>query len=237
MKSTTFKLEVWGDLACFTRPEAKVERLSYPVMTPSAARGIFDAIFCNRHQMWWQIRQIEVLNDPKFIALRRNEVKGRAPADSTISGWINGRQPQPLMADGDDEATGRTQRQTIALKDVRYRLSAEIRPWPGFESKLPEFQDKFRRKAKAGQCLYQPYLGCREFPAFFEFLEEPSVPASGSLNLDIGWMVYDVFQLDRPGASTDGPAVSLFRASVSNGVLAVPEYHSPLVQKVGGPDA
>ena len=236
MKPTPFTLEVWGELACFTRPEAKVERLSYPVITPSAARGIFDAIFCNRHQMWWQVRRIEVLNDPKFIALRRNEVKGRAPAASTINGWIKGATPQPLMADGDDEATGRTQRQTIALKDVRYRITAEIRAWPGYEAKQSEFQDKFRRKARAGQCLYQPYLGCREFPAFFELVDKDAAPSS-SLDLDIGWMLYDVFQLDRPGTNSDAPAVSLFRASVVNGVLEVPEYGSPLVQKAGGENA
>jgi CRISPR-associated protein Cas5d len=236
MKNTPFTLEVWGDFACFTRPETKVERFSYPVITPSAARGIFDAIFCNRHQMWWQVRQIEVLNPPKFIALRRNEVKGRAPADRTITSWMKGEIPQPLMADGNDEATGRTQRQTMALKDVRYRITSEIRPWPGFEPKLSEFQDKFRRKARTGQCLYQPYLGCREFPAFFELTDESAAPPA-ALNLDIGWMVYDVFRLDRPGSSSDAPAVSLFRASVQHGILTVPEYSSHLVRKPGGTNA
>jgi len=232
MKTHPFTLEIWGDFACFTRPEAKVERLSYPVITPSAARGIFDAIFCNRHEMWWQIRKVEVMRPPKFIALRRNEVKGRVPSDRTIAGWMKGDTPQPLMADGDDEATGRTQRQTMALKDVRYRISAEIRPWPTFEGKLAEFQQKFRRKAAAGQCLYQPYLGCREFPAYFELLDgEESVPTA--IDMEIGWMVYDVFQLDRPGVNTDPPAVSLFRASVHGGVMVVPEYGSPLVLKHG----
>ena len=233
MKSTPFTLEVWGEFACFTRPEAKVERLSYPVITPSAARGIFDAVFCNRHQMWWQITQVAVLKAPKFIALRRNEVKGRVPAERTVSAWMKGDTPQPLMADGDDEGSGRTQRQTMALKDVRYRITAEIRTWPGYKAKLSEFQDKFRRKARAGQCLYQPYLGCREFPAFFELVED-AITAPSDLNLDIGWMVYDVFQLDRPGTNADDSAVSLFRASIENGVLKVPEYSDPLVKKPGG---
>ncbi len=236
MKPTPFTLEVWGEFACFTRPVAKVERFSYPVITPSAARGIFDAIFCNRHQMWWQVRKVEVLQVPKFIALRRNEVKGRAPADRTISGWMKGETPQPLMADGVDEATGRTQRQTIALKDVRYRITAEVRAWPGYEAKQSEFQEKFRRKARAGQCLYQPYLGCREFPAFFELVEEGREHSS-DLDLDIGWMVYDVFQLDRPGTNSDSPAISLFSASVKNGVMHVPDYHDPLVRKPRGANA
>ena len=226
-----FTLEIWGDLACFTRPEAKVERFSYPVITPSAARGVFDAVFCNRHQMWCQIKRLEILREPRFIALRRNEVKGRAPADRTIHQWMEGKaEPQPLMADGDDEATGRTQRQTIALKDVRYRVTAELKVWPGYEAKQGEYRDKFLRKARAGQCLYQPYLGCREFVAFFEltdgFAADP-VP----FDMEIGWMLYDVFALDMPGNNMSKPSVSLFRASVLGGVLDVPPYASPNVKK------
>lgn len=233
MKPTPLTLDVWGDFACFTRPEAKVERLSYPVITPSAARGIFDAVFCNRHQMRWQILRVEVYKPLSFIALRRNEVKGRAPADRTIQSWMRGETPQPLWADGADEATGRTQRQTIALKNVRYRITAEIRPWPGYEAKLFEFQDKFRRKARAGQCLYQPYLGCREFPAFFEYVENPEGEPP-PFDLEVGWMVYDVFRLDRPGTNTDAPFVSLFDANIRNGVLHVPDYMDPSVRKPGG---
>lgn len=228
-----FTLEVWGDFACFTRPEAKVERFSYPVITPSAARGVFDAVFCNRHQMWWQIKRIEVLKEPKFIALRRNEVKGRAPADKTIRQWMEGKvAPQPLMADGDDEATGRTQRQSIALKDVRYRITAELMVWPGFEAKRGEYRDKFLRKARAGQCLYQPYLGCREFVAYFELAGDDG-DAPAPIDLEIGWMVYDVFALDQPGNNMSKPAVSLFRATVVNGVLEVPPYTSEAVKKPG----
>lgn len=231
MKHPTYTLEVWGDYACFSRPETKVERLSYPVITPSAARGFFDAVFCNRHKMWWQIRRIEVLNEPRFVALRRNEVKGRVPSDRTVSGWIIGKSnPEPLWADGTDEGTGRTQRQTIALKDVRYRVSAELRTWPGFESQLEEFKSKFVRKAKAGQCLYQPYLGCREFVGFFELIE-PQESMQSNIDLDIGWMLYDVFRLDEPGTNMSRPSVSLFRATVRSGVIEVPEYSSPEVRK------
>jgi CRISPR-associated protein Cas5d len=230
-KHPKFTLEIWGDYACFTRPETKVERLSYPVITPSAARGFFDSIFCNRHRMWWQIRQIEVLNDPKFIALRRNEVKGKVPSDRTIASWMKGTAlPEPLWADGTDEGTGRTQRQTIALKNVRYRVTAELRTWPGFENQLEEFKSKFVRKARAGQCLFQPYLGCREFVWFFELIEE-AAPLPSELNLDIGWMIYDVFRLDEPGTNVSRPSISLFHADVVSGVLQVPEYSSPLVRK------
>lgn len=229
------RLTVWGDLACFTRPELKVERFSYPVITPSAARAIFDAIYW-KPKFRWQVTRIEVLALPRYIALRRNEMKGRGPSAATVLSWAEGRaEPQPLFADGEEEQTGRTQRQTMALKDVRYRLSAHIVPWPGYESELPAMEAQFRRRAAAGQCIYQPYLGCREFPAFFELCDddaEKPVP----LNLDIGWMLYDVFDLSKPGNPESPARISLFQAKVENGVLAVPDYHSGHVRKPeGGP--
>ena len=123
----THTLEVWGDFACFTRPEMKVERFSYPVITPSAARGIFDAIYWDgqrdlekvgnrtreiiRPYFYWQIMCIEVLEMPRFIALRRNEVKGRVPGTATLNNWMSGKEPpEPLWADSNDETRGRTQR-------------------------------------------------------------------------------------------------------------------------------
>lgn len=133
MANGTHTLEVWGDFACFTRPEMKVERFSYPVITPSAARGIFDAIYWDglrerqgresimRPYFHWQLIRIEVLELPRYIALRRNEVKDKVPADRTLKAWMEGReQPEPIWADGgkDELGTdqkGRTQRQTMAL--------------------------------------------------------------------------------------------------------------------------
>ena len=124
MKNNGHVLEVWGDFACFSRPEMKVERFSYPIMTPSAARGIFDAIYFKRTEFRWQIRRIEVLSPPTFIPLRRNEVKDKAP-ERAIQQWMSGKAPpEPLWADGTSEELGtdmkgRTQRQTMALKNVR----------------------------------------------------------------------------------------------------------------------
>jgi CRISPR-associated protein Cas5d len=145
--------------------------------------------------------------------------------------------PEPIWADGDRELLGtdmrgRTQRQTMALKDVRYRLHGVIRPWPGFEANLEAFENQFRRRAANGKCVYQPYFGCREFPAYFE-LVEPGSPAAKPepIDLDIGLMLYDVFDLSRPGTSEDASAISLFRASVVGGVLDVPDYESPRVLK------
>jgi CRISPR-associated protein Cas5d len=255
-------LEVWGEFACFTRPELKVERFSYPVITPSAARGIYDAIYCKPHgdnlqkaEFRWQVTQIEILSwntrfggtdpisYPQYLALRRNEVKDKAPPLRTIQSWMEGKKEvQPIIADGTPEdlgtdKKGRTQRQTMALKNVRYRLHACIHPWPGFSVLLPALEAQFRRRAAHGKCIYQPYLGCREFPAYFELIETGNQPEPPlSLNLEIGLMLYDVFDLSKPGLpldteNADSPDISLFRAKIENGILNVPDFESKAVLK------
>lgn len=239
---TTHTLEVWGDLACFTRPEMKVERFSYPVITPSAARGIFDAIYWDgkreqqgresvmRPYFHWQITRIEVLEMPRYIALRRNEVKGCVPGQATLNQWMAGAEPKPLWADSDDETTGRTQRQTMALKNVRYRLTARIEPKPGND--WGKLNACFQRRARAGKCFQQPYFGCREFPAFFEYLEDPDPAATAPLDQHLGFMLYDVFDLRKEVVKEkDKPFITLFDAHVRNGVLEVPAFGSAEVKK------
>lgn len=255
-------LDVWGEFACFTRPELKVERFSYPVPTPSAARGIYDAIYCNRHEFRWQVTAIEVLKPKRrefggeaarpgeavrFVALRRNEVREKINVDEVEKKWMNGEPPTPIYADLTEEVLGtdrkgRVQRQTMALRDVHYRLHAVIRPYDGFEGKQNGYENEFRRRAARGKCIYQPYFGCREFPAYFELVEVGMPPAEREkLDLDIGWMLYDVFDLaekvpDEEVGQTK-PRVSLFHASgdengVRGGVLKVPPYESDSVHKV-----
>lgn len=242
MKPKDQALEVWGELACFS--EIKAERFSYPVITPSAARGVYDAIYCKPSEFRWQITRIEVLRwwddeatAPKYIALRRNEVAKKAPAPSIIARWMTGKaDPQPIWAD-DTEHDVRVQRQTMALKNVRYRLHAYIRPWPGFEDKIEAIEAQFRRRAERGQCIYQPYLGCREFPAYFRLVEpneQPEPDQRMPWSADLGFMLYDVFDLSRPGTSDSPWHISIFRAKVENGVLDVPEYDSDLVLKPQG---
>ncbi len=242
MNPTPQILEVWGPFACFSRPELKVERFSYPCITPSAARGVFDAIYAKPAEFRWQVLTVEVLAPIAYIALRRNEVKEKVNANAVFE-WMSGRNdPEPIWADGDRELLGtdekgRTQRQTMALKGVRYRLRAEIRPWPGFADRQAALEAQFRRRAERGKCFYQPYLGCREFPAYFRL-----APANGAtlhpspidLDQDLGLMLYDVFDLSRPGGPHDGPAVSLFRAAIRGGLLTVPDYSSPEVLKPAG---
>ncbi|MEZ5457651.1 MAG: type I-C CRISPR-associated protein Cas5c [Lysobacteraceae bacterium] len=244
---TTHTLEVWGDFACFTRPEMKVERFSYPVITPSAARGIFDAIYWDgkrekdgiRPYFYWQITRIEVLEAPRYIALRRNEVKDIVPGTSVLNKWMSGESsPEPLWADGgkDELGTdqkGRTQRQTMALKNVRYRLHARIVPKSGNDS--AKLNACFVRRARQGKCFQQPYFGCREFPAFFEYLDPAqaeATPAPLALDQNFGLMLYDVFDL---GCELVGdkhpPAISLFEAHMVRGVIEVPAYTSATVKK------
>lgn len=239
MPPTRQSLEVWGDFACFSRSELKVERFSYPCITPSAARGVFDAIYAKPVEFRWQVTEIEVLTPPRYIALRRNEVKDKVNTNA-VADWMAGKaEAEPLWADGDrdllgTDEKGRTQRQTMALRDVRYRLHAEIRPWPGQEGKLAAIEAQFRRRAEKGKCFYQPFLGCREMVAYFRLLtpEEASVPAEVVGDIDLGIMLYDVFDLSRPGTSHDGPAVSLFKAAIERGSLRIPDYASDEVLKL-----
>ncbi len=246
-----FTLEVWGELACFTRPEFKVERFSYPLITPSAARGIFDAIYLeftgDKPAMYWQLERIELLEPVRYIALMRNEVKEKISVGA-VQGWM--RDPsslEPLYADATREDTGkgtkgtkgRTQRQTMALKKVRYRLTAYAVLYREDAALRQKIEHSFERRARAGQCFYQPYLGCREFSAFFRLVEEGEATQPYPHSEKIGWMLYDVFDLSRPNAPLnpdhgDKPAISLFEAVVENGVLEVPPYHSPAVRKAKG---
>jgi CRISPR-associated protein Cas5d len=207
-------LEVWGEFACFSRPEMKVERFSYPVITPSAARGIYDAIYCKPIEFRWQITKVEILKPFSYIALRRNEVKEKVSVNAVYN-WMDGRTaPQPILADGDRDTSGadtkgRTQRQTMTLKNVHYRLHAKIRPWPGFEDRLQALEMQFRRRASHGKCIYQPYFGCREFPAYFKLIEPDdfsSKPITVDMK-DLGLVLFDVFDLSRPGKNMDIQAI------------------------------
>jgi len=229
-------LEVWGDFACFTRPEMKVERYSYPCPTPSAARGIFEAVYF-KPQFRWQVDRIEILSEIAYIGLRRNETKEKI-SEAEVKKWMRGRAaPKPILADGDPDLTGsagkgRTQRQTMALRNPRFRITAHIVPRPGCEEQQAAYDAQFVRRASLGKCFYQPAFGCREFAAFFKWIPEgeASQPPRDHTE-DLGWMVYDVFDLDRVNDHSAPPFITLFRAKIEHGVLEVPPYDSPEVRK------
>jgi CRISPR-associated protein Cas5d len=223
-------VKVWGDYACFTRPELKVERLSYHVMTPSAARGVLDAILF-KPQMMWNIQRITVLKPCQFVSFRRNEIQGKL-APRTVAGWMdNPNSFEPYLADsaGREGAAGqnRTQRNTLALRDVAYLIHANAvltaranqpraRPpdedEPPGEDSVVKYVAMFQRRVQKGQCFHRPYLGCREFACHFtppDGSEQP-VPWTESLGL----MLYDL-SFGRDGQNLPG----FFDARVVNGVL------------------
>lgn len=209
-------LEVWGDFACFTDPASKVERRSYPVPTPSAVRGILSALYSKPPEFYWQVMRIEILNPIRYISFKRNEVK------STVK-------DMPIYADED-----RTQRQTQALRDVRYRITAEICPRPDFRGTVEQLYAQAMRRIRGGKTFYQPSLGLREFVAYFEESDGSRPPIQESM--DLGLMVYDVFDLhDWAVRKKAKPILSLYHARMENGVIEVPPYDSPEVLKGGTP--
>lgn len=224
----THIVEVRGDFACFSRPEMKVERFSYPCPTPSAVRGIFEAIYF-KPQFYWQVTKIEILNKPEFISLRRNEV-GSVTSAANVKKWMNGSaHPTPLMA---DDSTQRQQRQTIAIRNPKYRLHAYIVPHGDYKKELPAYDAQFERRAKCGKTFQQPYLGCREFVAYYRYLQDiDDVPEAIDYSQNMGIMLYDVFDLRKVNNCYVKPYISVFQAEILNGVLGVPIFESETVLK------
>lgn len=210
MKEIT--IEVWGDFACFSEPFAKVERLSYPFPTPSAARGIFSAIYMKPKEFHWQINRIEVLNPIRYISFKRNEVK------CTVGS-------EPITVDEE-----RTQRETVALQDVRYRIAASIIPRPAFADREIQLYEQAMRRIRSGKCFMQPACGLREFVCYFE--ESDGIRQPIRQSLDAGLMVYDLFTPeDLEVTKKVQPHMSLFHAVMENGVILIPPYDSPEVLK------
>lgn len=217
-------LDVRGDYACFTRPEMKVERVSYDVITPSAARAIFEAILW-KPAIRWEVRRIEVLAPIRWINLRRNEVGAVVPVGAVKSAMKAGGGSLALYVE--DE---RQQRAGLFLRDVHYRLHArlELTERAGPQENVAKFVEMFRRRAVRGQHFHQPYLGCREFACdvrLVESTEEEPLPLKGQDgNRDLGWMLYD---LDYSGSE---PSPRFFNARMHDGVIDVPTWDSEEVR-------
>lgn len=216
-------LEVWGDMACFTRPELKVERVSYDVITPSAARAIFEAIFW-KPAIHWQITKIEVLNPVKWTSVRRNEV-GAVAGKSVI--FI------------EDKCQ---QKNSLLLKDVRYRIWAKMEyrsvakrkierdlflHEPGKDENPMKYYQMFERRASKGQCFNQPYLGTREFSASFRLVNSddealtPPISEEQGGTKDLGIMLYDMDFQDPKNIQP-----MFYRPQMKNGVIIVPPINS-----------
>jgi CRISPR-associated protein Cas5d len=223
----SIKLHVEGDYACFTRPEMKVERVSYDVMTPSAARGILEAIYW-KPQISWVINAIRVLKPIRFTSVRRNEVSQVIPAGSVRTAMKSGVGMLAQYIEDD-----RQQRAGLLLRDVSYIIEATIvvRDPHDVTGKLlscPEAKhlDTFNRRARDGRAFMQPYFGCREFPVRFTLLEEGVPEPADALpteerNRELGYMLHD---LDYK----QGMSPRFFRAKLEDGLLRVPEWKEAL---------
>lgn len=201
-------VKVWGDFACFTRPEAKVERVSYPIMTPSAARGILEAIFW-KPEFSWEVRAIHVLKSISFFSILRNEVNSRASYRAAIS-WANS--GGGFFADED-----RAQRHSLCLRDVAYVIKAEQVLRKHVTDDIAKYRDQFRRRVNKGQCYARPYLGCREFAASFSASSDDDVPIPDSGPL--GRILFDIDYLS-DGSGRGAPR--FFEAQLAGGVMKVP---------------
>lgn len=221
-----FCIEVWGDWACFTRPEMKVERVSYDVITPSAARAVFEAIFW-KPAIKWQVTRIEVLNPIRWASIRRNEVGSLASKNK----------PHIFIEDNRQQKAG------LLLKDVCYRLYAKLifisasKRETSHDASKENNKDEnpgkynamFERRAQNGQCFNQPYLGTREFTASFKFIENPKDPSLKlpiTEDLDLGFMLYDMDFTNK-----NDPQAMFYRPKMKQGVIIVPSINSEEVLK------
>lgn len=203
------KVKVWGDLACFTRPEMKVERVSYPVMTPSAARGVLEAIFW-KPEFDWRVSEIQVLRPIRYFSLLRNEVNSRQ-SERSAKGWAKAGEGGYTASDD------RSQRHTVALRDVAYVIKAHAEVKPAVGEDVAKYRDQFRRRVKGGRSFSTPYLGCREFSAFFSLPSGEEQPIERSE--DLGLMLLNLdYHPDGSGRGTP----RFFEARLERGVLRIP---------------
>ncbi len=218
------RLHVWGERACFTRPEMKVERVSYDALTPSAARGILDAIHW-KPAIRWHIDRIHVLKPIRFESMRRNEV-GSKLSPGAVSKAMKAASPDGLLHLVDED---RQQRAATVLRDVAYVIEAhfELTPKAGAEDSVGKHLDIFNRRARKGQCFQMPCLGVREFPAHFSLVEAdaplPAADAALAGTRDLGWMLHDI-------DFSQGNTPRFFRAQMRDGVIEVPPWHSDEVK-------
>ena len=201
-------VKVEGELACFTRPEMKVERVSYPVMTPTAARGVLESILW-KPEFTWRVEEIQVLNQIRYASFVRNEINVRQTAQ-TAQGWQRN-------GGGFAAADNRSQRHTLALRDVAYIVKAHVEVKDSAEDQA-KYRDQFRRRVNSGRCFATPYLGCREFWAKFSAPDGTEIPIN--VTEDLGRMLLGMeFNPDGSGRATP----RFFDARLEQGVMRIPQ--------------
>jgi len=204
------QVKVVGDFALFTRPEMKAERVSYPVMTPSSARGILEAIFW-KPEFAWRVREIHVLKPIDFFSILRNEVESKASHRAKP-----GKMPEGLFIE-----EKRVQRHSLVLRDVAYLIKAEQWLASDINGNHAKYRDQFQRSVAKGKCFHRPYFGCREFVCHFMVPTGSEEPIN--ITQDLGLMLFDLkFRLNKEGKGVSAQPV-FFEAKLDNGVLEVPQ--------------
>jgi CRISPR-associated protein Cas5d len=222
------KIKVWGERACFTRPEMKVERVSYDVPTPSSVRGILEAIYW-KPSIRWVVSKIIVLNPISFENIRRNELSKKLIKNDITKAMAGGNSNVELFIDDTDKKgklKNRQQRASMVLKNVSYIFEAFFE-MTGVKSEKKEDQNPqkhleiFTRRAKKGQCFHQAYFGCREFPVNFEWADSNDITTPFQGERDLGWMLYDMDFKNKKD-----PKPLFYRPKMINGIIDVPHYES-----------
>lgn len=231
MSNNKIVVEIWGDFGLFTRPDMHLERVSYDMITPSAARNILESIYYKYTEFYYQIEKIEVLNPIKTISIKKNEVRSKAKVSGNKIRYIN-------------TTDSRTQRNSVYLRDVRYRITASIHIRDNVKPhvNVKSLTDQCLRRIEKGKCFSAPFLGTRECMCFFSPPDYNNKPIQ--VSKDLGIMLYDVFDFTKinpvlnttRGKENGLPNVTFFDAKLIDGVLFVPEYNSSLVYKLGGQD-
>jgi len=204
------RLRIWGDWACFTRPEMKAERMSYEVITPSAARGILEAIYW-KPEIVWRIDRIHVLKPIRFTTMRRNEVGSKIPERTAAAVMAAGSGSLGIIADDD-----RQQRASTILRDVEYAIEAHFDVVGGADP-VAKHIAMFERRARQGQCFHRPYLGCREFAAHFEWIDADPLESPLRGERDLGLMLHDIDY-------ANGITPRFFHAVMRDGRIEVPLF-------------
>lgn len=208
------RLRVWGEYACFTRPEMKVERVSYDVMTPSAARGVLEAVLW-KPAIRWEVSRIDVLRPIRWISVRRNEVGAVVSTRNVLTAMSGGGGGLGIYVEEE-----RQQRAGLFLREVEYVIHGRFRMTrrAGPDDNTEKFACMFRRRAEKGQCMMQPYLGCREFAAHFALASDEDVTRRAGQNRDqeLGWMLHDLDYAEGRAAPR------FFRATLQGGAVVVP---------------
>lgn len=233
-------LKISGDYALFSRPEMKVERVSYDVITPSAARGVLEAIYW-KPQIRWIIDEITVLNPIRFTNIRRNEIGSKVPVKGATGVNAGMKNPNIVPRMAVDE--NRQQRASLVLKDVAYLIKAHIAvldrkveregPEVAEHEAVGKHLDMFKRRARKGQVFHHPYFGCREFPVNFELIEEESQMPAPHEELhgdkDLGYILHDIqFEQERSTRKVKSTTPHFFRATMTDGVINIPELPFPI---------